>query len=41
MDILQGNTIVFTDLHCGLAGNKASRLKICVNACKSIIKTAV
>lgn len=41
MDILHGNTIIFTDLHCGLSGNKLSRLKICVSACKSIIKTAV
>ena len=40
MDILNGNTIIFTDLHCGLAGNKLSKLKICVNACKSIIKSA-
>lgn len=40
MDSLQGKTIIFTDLHCGLAGNKLSRLKICVEACKDIIKTA-
>ena len=40
MDILNGNTIIFTDLHCGLSGNKLSKLKICINACKSIIETA-
>lgn len=40
MDVLQGKTIIFTDLHCGLSGNKLSRLKVCVNACKDIIKTA-
>jgi predicted MPP superfamily phosphohydrolase len=40
MDILTGNTIIFTDLHCGLSGNKLSKLKICINACNSIIKTA-
>lgn len=40
MDTLTGNTIIFTDLHCGLSGNKLSKLKICINACKSIIETA-
>lgn len=40
MDILQGKTIIFTDIHCGLSGNKLSRLKVCVNACKSVIKAA-
>lgn len=40
MDTLQGKTVIFTDLHCGLSGNKLSRLKICVDACKDIIKTA-
>ena len=37
MDELQGKTIIFTDLHCGLAGNKLSRLNICVNVVKEIV----
>lgn len=38
MDELQGKTIIFTDLHCGLAGNRLSRLNICVNVVKEIVQ---
>lgn len=33
---LTGKTLIFTDLHCGLAGNKTSRLNICVNVVNEI-----
>lgn len=34
---LNGKTLIFTDLHCGLAGNRLSRLKICANVVKEIV----
>lgn len=34
---LDGKTLIFTDLHCGLAGNKLSRLNICVQVVKEIV----
>ena len=37
---LTGETIIFTDLHCGLAGNRQSRLNICVNVIHEIAKRA-
>lgn len=39
MDELSGKTVIFTDLHCGLAGNRLSRLNICVNVVKEIVQT--
>lgn len=37
MQELNGKTLIFTDLHCGLAGNKISRLNICVKVVKEIV----
>ena len=37
MEELKGNMLVFSDLHCGLAGNKASRLNICVRVVDEIV----
>lgn len=34
---LNGKTLIFTDLHCGLSGNKLSRLNICVKVVKEIV----
>lgn len=36
MEKLTGKTIIFSDLHCGLSGNKVSRLNICVKVIKNI-----
>lgn len=38
MDKITGKTLVFTDFHIGLAGNRESRLKICINVVKKIIE---
>lgn len=40
MDKIEGKTLVFTDLHLGLAGNKLTKLKIAVQAVKEVIKYA-
>lgn len=37
MYVLNGKTLIFTDLHCGLAGNRLSRLNICVKTVKEIV----
>ena len=37
---LEGKTIIFTDLHCGLAGNRLSRLNICVDVVHEIAEYA-
>lgn len=33
---LKGKSIIFTDLHCGLCGNRGSRLRICATVIKNI-----
>lgn len=38
MDKISGKTLIFTDIHCGLAGNKTSRLNICIMVVKEILK---
>ena len=38
MKNLTGKTLVFTDFHIGLAGNKESRLKICIEVTKQLLK---
>ena len=38
MQDITGKTLVFTDLHIGLAGNKESRLKMCIEVIKQVIK---
>ena len=38
MTELHGKTLIFSDLHCGLAGNKISRLNICSQVIHSIVK---
>ena len=40
MQPINGKTLVFTDLHIGLASNKESRLKMCIETVKKIIKAA-
>jgi len=37
MEKLSGKTIIFTDLHCGLGGNKQTRLNICIKVIKEIL----
>ena len=38
MDKISGKTLIFTDIHCGLAGNKTSRLNICIMVVKEMLK---
>ena len=40
METLTGKTIIFTDLHCGLAGNRLSRLEMCSAAVKGMVERA-
>lgn len=34
---INGNTLIFSDMHCGLAGNKISRLNICIKVVKELL----
>lgn len=34
---LKGQTLIFSDIHCGLSGNKVSRLNICIKVIKEIL----